>query len=136
MIFGELEMTQIGHLADAPSFRQNPDGSKVANFRLITNIGWKDRTSGDFKDRAEGFQYELWGDGADHIKNLPKGGHLYVVSEPYNHRFMDPETRTERHMVRFRVTKWRSLDRKPGNAASDPAAGGDAGADDGEKVAF
>jgi len=43
MIFGELEFKQIGHLAAAPTFRQNDDGSKVANFRVITTSAGRTR---------------------------------------------------------------------------------------------
>lgn len=130
MIFGELEFKQIGRLASAPSFRKNPDGSKVANFRVITNVGWKDKASGEFKDRAEGFRFELWGDSAERLSELPTGQEIYVVAEPYNHRYEhNGETRYE---VRFRVTRWRELGRKAAPGSPDAAAGGDSSGDPGD----
>lgn len=129
MIFGELEMKQIGNLAEAPTFRQNENGSKVANFRLITNVRWKDKASGDFKDRAEGFNYELWGEGAEHIRALERGQQLYVSAEPYNDSY---EVNGEkRYQIRFRVTRWVVLGGRKGapNGKPDQAAGGEIPAD-------
>lgn len=129
MIFGELEMKQIGNLAEAPSFRQNENGSKVANFRLITNVRWKDKASGEFKDRAEGFNFELWGEGAEHIRALERGQQLYVSAEPYNDSY--EVSGEKRYQIRFRVTRWFVLGGRKGatNGKPDPAAGGEIPAD-------
>ena len=133
MIFGELEFRQIGNLAAVPTFRQNDDNSKVANFRVITNIGYNVKATGEQKDRAEGFNFELWGEGAEHIRKLESGQEIYVVAEPYNHRYeKDGETH---YSIRFRVTRWRALGRKATGAGRVEGAGGDAGGDD-DGVAF
>jgi single-strand DNA-binding protein len=127
MIFGELEFRQIGNLAAAPTFRQNDDGSKVANVRVITNIGWTDKRTGEQKDRAEGFNFEVWGEGAEHIRKLESGQEIYIVAEPYNHKYeKDGEPQ---YSIRFRVTRWRALGRKGTGAGRVEGAGGD-GVDD------
>jgi len=132
MIFGELEFKQIGRLADNPTYRLNANGTKVANFRVITNVGWKDKTTGEMMDRAEGFRYELWGDPAERIAQLQKGAEIYVVAEPYNDRH-EVAGEATRYEIRFRVTKWRELGRrgKTDNAADAPR-GGDASSEGGD----
>jgi single-stranded DNA-binding protein len=109
-VLGVLEFTQIGYLADNPTFRENADGSKVANFRVITNVVWKDKTSQEEKQRVEGFPYEVWGQAAENVRTLlKKGSHVYVKAEPYNHKF-EGDNGTQ-YSVRFSVREWRLLDR-------------------------
>lgn len=105
-IYGELEMKQIGFLAADPTFRKNADGSMVANFRVITNIGWKDKASGEPKSRAEGFNYEIWGESAKTLaERVKKGDEIYVVSEPRNDQYeADGVTH---YTVRHNVNRWR-----------------------------
>ncbi|WP_199028885.1 single-stranded DNA-binding protein [Ralstonia sp. ASV6] len=121
-IRGELEMTQIGFLADNPQFRKNPDGSKVANFRVITNVTWKDKNTQEEVSRAEGFPYELWGESAEIFADMMKKGYrVYVKGEPRNEKYeLDGVTR---YGVRIRVTKWENLTKidRP-----DQATGGEA----------
>ena len=136
MIHGELEFRQTGRLAAPPSFRQNPNGSKVANFRLITNVSWKDKASGEQKDRAEGFPYELWGEQAEVLKNLnlDKGTEISIKAEPMNDKYKDEQTGEDRYRVRFRVTWWRLHGRRPENATSGASApaGGDSSEESGD----
>jgi len=105
---GELEMVQIGFLADNPTFRKNPDGSKVANFRVITNVVWKDKNTQEEAGRAEGFNYELWGESAEFFADMMKKGYrVYVRGEPRNDQY-EVEGVT-RYGVRIRVSKWENL---------------------------
>lgn len=122
MIFGEMQFSQIGYLADNPTFKQNADGSMVANFRLITNVGWKDKGSQELKSRAEGFNYEIWGEsGRVLAERIEKGDQLYVVSEPRNDQYVDGNN-VKHYSVRFRVNRWQRL----GKRGQDQEVGGDA----------
>ncbi len=124
---GELEMVQIGFLADNPTFRQNPDGSKVANFRVITNIVWKDKNTQSERSRAEGFNWELWGEGAAFFAEIMKKGHrVYVKGEPRNDQY-EGEGGVTRYGVRIRVSKWETLTKVD---RADQPAGGDGRDDD------
>jgi single-strand DNA-binding protein len=137
MIHGELEFRQNGRLAAPPSFKKNPNGSKVANFRLITNVSWRDKASGEQHDRAEGFGFELWGDQAEVFANLnlDKGTELTVKAEPINHTYKDEKTGEDRYRIRFRVTSWRLHGgRRTEGAATGTSApvGGDASEEPGD----
>lgn len=129
MVFGELMMVQIGRLAEKPSLKRNGDGSVVSNARLITNVGWKDKGTGDLKDRAEGFNYELWGDSAQRFAELEAGDEVYVRGEPRNYSWEPGDGQPTRYGVRIVISNWRAFNKKlKGNGDAGPGGGG--GADD------
>ncbi|MEX3555155.1 MAG: single-stranded DNA-binding protein [Burkholderia gladioli] len=134
-VYGELEHRQIGFLAADPVFRKNGD-QKVVNFRVITNVGWIDKPSGEERGRAEGFNFELWGESAERFADrMRKGSQVYVVGEPRNEQY-DKDGVTH-YSHRVRVSRWRDLSGKPqeaGGRQREEGGGTDAGGDDG--VAF
>ncbi|HEP6430795.1 TPA: single-stranded DNA-binding protein [Burkholderia cenocepacia] len=132
--YGELEFRQIGYLAADPSFRKNGD-QKVVNFRVLTNEVWKDKGTQEEKSRVEGFNYELWGEGAEHFADrMKKGRRVYVVGQPRNDSY--EKDGVTQYGVRIRVSRWQDL-----GASSQEADGksreqvGGAGAPE-DEVAF
>ena len=43
----------IGRLGRDPEVRYTPDGAAIANFSIATSEGWKDKTTGEQKERTE-----------------------------------------------------------------------------------
>jgi len=112
---------QIGYLADNPSFNVMPSGEKVANFRVITNEFWTEKESGEKKERAEGFQYEIWGDSAENfLKIMKKGQRIYVEATLRNHKYKDEQTGEDKYRIRFRANRWLNLDRNEGGGGDEP----------------
>ncbi|ABO60181.1 single-stranded DNA-binding protein (plasmid) [Burkholderia vietnamiensis] len=106
--YGELEFRQIGYLAADPSFRKNGD-QKVVNFRVLTNEVWKDKATQEERSRVEGFNYELWGEGAEHFaERMKKGRRVYVVGQPRNDSY-EKEPGVTQYGVRIRVSRWQDL---------------------------
>lgn len=123
MIFGELSFTQIGNLAEAPSYRKNPDGSEVANLRVITTVSWKNRDSEGYSERAEGFRFEAWGPQAAKLAELSKGSEIYIEAEPRN-ASREPEGGGDTiYFIRFVVRKW-WVPRSARSAASNGSSSG------------
>lgn len=122
-----LEMRQIGYLSADPELRETA-GDPVASFRLITNLSWRDKQSGDIRERAEGFRYEIWGEAARNLmKYAKKGSQLYIEAQPRNDSYGEGDDK--KFQIRFRVTKWKLLDRPPrsGEGAHSAPAGNAAG---------
>lgn len=114
---GILEMKQIGFMAANPDYKVNANGTKVANFRVITNVFWNDKDA-ERQERPEGFRYELWGDSAENFVKIVKQGHrVYVESEPRNNEYVDPTTGEKRYNIRFVVNKWLILEKKDASQA-------------------
>jgi single-strand DNA-binding protein len=109
---GILEMKQIGYLADNPDFKVLDGGKKVASFVVITNETWSDKNTGEKKERAESFRYEVWDESADNLNDIVKKGHrIYVESEPRNNVYTDDKG-VKVYGYRFVVTKWITLEKK------------------------
>lgn len=69
----------IGYLGAEPEVRTLPSGDSVANLRLATNESWKDRETGEIKERTEWHSVVLFGKLADVAKTyLHKGSRIYV----------------------------------------------------------
>lgn len=107
---GLLEQRQIGFLAADPVQRKAGDDT-VVSFRVITNEYWTDNASGERRERAEGFSYELWGKSGDaFMKHMKKGARVYVEAEPRNDSY-ESDKRETVYVVRLRVRRWLNLER-------------------------
>lgn len=69
----------IGNLGADPEIRYLPSGDPVANLRLATSESWKDRETGEAKERTEWHSIVIFGKLAEIAKTyLHKGGRIYV----------------------------------------------------------
>ena len=78
---GSLNKVQlIGNLGADPEIRALGDGAEVANLRLATTESWRDRASGERKEKTEWHRISVFGDGlVNVVKNyLRKGSKIYV----------------------------------------------------------
>jgi len=69
----------IGNLGKDPEVRTMQNGKKVANITLATSESWKDKDSGERKEKTEWHRVVIWGQLADIAdKYLKKGSKVYV----------------------------------------------------------
>lgn len=53
-------VTLLGNLGADPEIRTMNDGNKVANLRLATSESWKDKATGERKERVEWHTVTIW----------------------------------------------------------------------------
>ena len=69
----------IGNLTREPELRTTTNGNKVTTIGIATNERWKDKSSGETKERAEFHNVVVWGDLAEEMtKTLKKGQRVYA----------------------------------------------------------
>ena len=69
----------VGRLGRDPEMRYTPDGTAVANFSVATSDEWKDKQTGEKKERTEWHRIVAWrGLGEICGKYLSKGRQVYV----------------------------------------------------------
>jgi single-strand DNA-binding protein len=69
----------IGRLGNDPEVRYTPSGSAVARFSVATSEEWKDKVSGEKKERTEWHRVTAWGKlGEICGEYLAKGRQVYV----------------------------------------------------------
>lgn len=75
-------VTLIGNLGADPEIRKAGD-DRVANFRIATSESWKDKNSGEKKERTEWHSIVVWNDGLVGVieKYCSKGSKVYVEGE-------------------------------------------------------
>jgi single-strand DNA-binding protein len=69
----------IGRLGNDPEVRYTPSGAAVARFSVATSEEWKDKNSGEKKERTEWHRVTAWGKlGEICGEYLSKGRQVYV----------------------------------------------------------
>ena len=70
----------IGNLGKDPEVRNAQDGTKIVSFSVATSESWKDKQTGERKDKTEWHRVVLFNDRLGEVaeKYLRKGSKVYV----------------------------------------------------------
>ena len=70
----------IGNLGRDPEVRFSQDGKKIVNFSIATSETWKDKTSGERREKTEWHRIVIFSDGLAGIAErfLKKGSKVYL----------------------------------------------------------
>lgn len=82
----------VGTLGADPDMRYMPNGKGVANIRIATNESWKDRETGDRKERTEWHtvvMFDKLGEIAGEY--LRKGSQVYIEGSLRTRKWQDKE---------------------------------------------
>lgn len=80
----------IGNVGKDPEIRSMNGGDKVANFSIATSESWKDRNTGERKERTEWHRVVVWGALAEVVeKYVSKGDKLYVEGKIQTRKWTD-----------------------------------------------
>ena len=83
--------TLIGNVGRDPEFRATKDGKQIALFSLATTDSWKDKASGEKRERTEWHRIVVFHEGlASVIKNyVHKGSRLYIQGNIQTRKWLD-----------------------------------------------
>ncbi|MHA1540749.1 MAG: single-stranded DNA-binding protein [Alphaproteobacteria bacterium] len=70
----------VGNLGKDPEVRQTQEGMKIVNFSIATTESWKDKATGEKRDRTEWHRIVIFSNGLGEIaeRYLHKGSKVYV----------------------------------------------------------
>lgn len=69
----------LGHLGQDIELRYTPNGDAVGNVNMATSETWKDKSTGERKEKTEWHRLVIWGRRAEGLKDyLLKGTQIYV----------------------------------------------------------
>src|SRR3546814_16365947 len=82
----------IGNLGAEPEVRSFQNGGKVCNIRIATSESWKDRNTGERKDRTEWHTVAIFSEGLVNVAErfLRKGSKVYVEGQLRPRKWQDP----------------------------------------------
>lgn len=81
----------IGHLGRDPEVRTFQNGGKVVNLRIATSETWKDKQSGERKERTEWHSVAIMNDGLAKIAEqyLRNGSKVYIEGQLETRKWQD-----------------------------------------------
>ena len=81
----------LGRLGADPEIRMSQDGKKIAKFSLATSESWKDKQSGEKKEKTEWHKIIIFSSGLADIteKYLKKGSLIYIEGQISTRKYTD-----------------------------------------------
>ena len=117
----------VGNLGRDPEVRSTQDGTKVANLSLATSESWKDKNSGERRERTEWHKVAIFNERLVDVaeKYLKKGSKVYIEGQLQTRKWTD-QSGQERYTTEVVLQRFRGeltmLDGRGGGGG-----GGDAG---------
>jgi single-strand DNA-binding protein len=73
----------IGNLGADPEIRRTQDGRPIANLRIATSDSWKDKNTGERKERTEWHRVVIFNEGLCRVAEqyLKKGAKVYIEGQ-------------------------------------------------------
>ena len=121
----------IGNLGRDPEIRSTGDGTRVANMSVATSESWKDKASGERKERTEWHRVVVFNERLVEIieKYLKKGSKVYLEGSLQTRKWTDKDNQ-ERYTTEVVLGKFRGeltmLDGARSGGGGDFAGSGDA----------
>ncbi len=92
MARGVNKVIVVGNLGQDPETRYMPSGSAVTNLRVATNESWKDKQTGEQKDRTEWHSVAMFGRLAEiAAEYLRKGSQVYIEGKLRTRKWQDKD---------------------------------------------
>ena len=98
----------VGNLGRDPEIRHGQDGTKVVSLSVATTESWKDRTTGERRDRTEWHRVVIFNDRLADIaeKYLKKGSRLYLEGQLQTRKWSD-QSGQEKYTTEVILPKFR-----------------------------
>ena len=73
----------VGNLGKDPEIRRTQDGRPIANLRIATTESWRDKTSGEKREKTEWHSVVIFNEGLCRVAEqyLKKGAKIYVEGQ-------------------------------------------------------
>ena len=81
----------VGNLGRDPEVRNFPNGGKVVNLRIATSESWRDKTSGERKERTEWHSVAIFNEALGKVAEqyLKKGSTVYIEGQLETRKWQD-----------------------------------------------
>ena len=116
----------IGNLGADPEIRSLGSGDRVANLRVATSETWRDRTSGERKEKTEWHRVVVFNENIVKVceNYLKKGAKIYVEGALQNSQWTD-QSGAEKYSTEVVLQKFRGeLTMLDGRGGDDEGASG------------
>jgi single-strand DNA-binding protein len=122
----------VGNLGRDPEVRSFPNGGKVVNLRIATSETWRDKQSGERKERTEWHSVAIFNEALGKIAEqyLRKGSTVYIEGQLETRKWQD-QSGADRYTTEIVLRQYRGeLTLLGGRDAGSGGGGGGGGYDD------
>ncbi len=127
---GVNKVILVGNLGQDPEVRYMPNGGAVANITLATSESWRDKQTGETKEKTEWHRVVLFGKLAEVAgEYLRKGSQVYIEGALQTRKWTD-QAGVEKYTTEVVVNvggTMQMLGGRAGGGAGAPAGGGNGG---------
>ena len=123
----------VGNLGADPEVRQTQDGRPIVNLRVATTESWRDKSSGERRERTEWHRVVIFNENLARVAEqyLKKGSKVYIEGQLQTRKWQD-QSGQDRYSTEVVLQQYRGeltmLDgRRDGASDSEPRSGGDFG---------
>lgn len=119
----------VGNLGRDPESRSFQNGGKVVNLRIATSESWKDRNSGERKEKTEWHSVAIFNEGLANVaeRYLRKGSKVYIEGQLQTRKWQDQQGQ-DKYSTEIVLQGFNSvltmLDGAPGSGGGGGGGGG------------
>lgn len=115
----------VGNLGADPEIRSLGSGDRVANLRIATSESWRDRTSGERKEKTEWHRVVIFNENLVKVAEnyLRKGSTVYIEGSIQTRKWTD-QSGVEKFSTEIVLQKFRGELTMLGGRGGDDAGGG------------
>lgn len=113
----------IGRLGSDPEIRVTQEGKAVATISLATTESWKDKVSGERKEKTEWHRVILFGKLAEIARDYLKKGSLTLFEGPIRTRKWQDQSGQDRYSTEIHATEMKMLGGKPNDSSGSSSTG-------------
>lgn len=125
MARGVNKVILVGNLGNDPETKYMPSGDAVTNLSVATSESWKDKKTGEQKDRTEWHRVAMFGRLAEiAAEYLRKGSQVYIEGKLRTRKWQDQQG-NDRYSTEVIANEMQMLGSRSGGGA--PAMGGGSG---------
>lgn len=122
----------VGNLGRDPEIRRTQDGRPIANLRLATTESWRDRNSGEKREKTEWHTVVIFNEGLCKVAEqyLRKGSKVYIEGQLQTRKWQD-QSGQDRYSTEVVLQNYNGslqmLDGRPGGGMNDDPGPYDSG---------
>ena len=121
----------LGNLGRDPEVRHTQDGKPIVNLNIATSESWRDRNTGERKEKTEWHRVVIFNEGLAKVAEqyLKKGSTVYVEGQLQTRKWTDKDG-TEKYTTEIVLQGFNSVLTMVGGRSSGEGAGSYGGGDD------
>jgi|SRR5262245_29450671 single-strand DNA-binding protein len=99
----------VGNLGADPEVRQTQDGRPIVNLRVATSENWRDKATGERRERTEWHRVVIFNESLAKIAEqyLKKGSKVYLEGQLQTRKWQDQSTGQDRYSTEVVLQQYR-----------------------------